>query len=442
MADDEKDNADVYQISGLSKPPETVFAPSDTSDIFAIKKENTDRLGSIIGLALSEGVFLCNAYRLDKRISRDEMGEIWQAADLQASRNVTLYLPPTEIRKAESTIEPIRQAARRVEALDHPRIVPILDNFTDPEHGLFIVRKLVNGKTLDLHWQEHIKQHKKTALFKTASLKVVKMLNDIAHALDYAHGVDIVHGDLCPKNITISLEDEVYVDNFALLPVQADIAPVTRKPYLPPEVVDGNAAVAASDTYALAVIAYELLSGQLPFSPEQNMPLPIPGVPSTVDAVIRKALSKDPDDRYDSCSDFVKALEAGFQEPPKIKPAAVVARPKPLKKKTATRVSLLAVSLLMGLFIGGAVACFVYDVRNVRTELLAMLAEEKKRTSTGTDAGANAGTNAGADTGTNAGANTRTDTGTDTGTNAGANTRTDIGTNAGADTGTNAETGE
>jgi len=286
MIDSGKDTPDIYAISGLSPPPEMILTPTEHSDIFAIKKENINRLGSIIGLTLSAGVFLCNAYRLDQRLSQDEMGEHWKAADLQASRNVLVYLPPSEIRKEESAIAAIQQAAKRIEALDHPHIVPVLENFIDPEHGFFTVRKIVNGKTLHVFWKENTKQYG-----KPAPPRVVKMLHSIAHALDYAHSVGIVHGNLCAQHIIIGSDDEVYVDNFALLPIQADKASPERIPYLPPESVEGNAATASSDIYALAVIAYELLAGRLPHSPESmETPLPIPGVSSAVDAVLHRGM--------------------------------------------------------------------------------------------------------------------------------------------------------
>jgi len=321
MSDDENNTSDIYAISDLSPQPEMTTTSSEHSDIFSVKKENTDRLGSLIGLTLSAGVFLCNAYRLDQRLTQDETGEHWKAADLQASRDVLVYLPPLVIRKTESALEPIRQAAKRIEALDHPRIVPVWENFIDPEHGFFTVRKFVNGKTLDVFRKEYVKQHGKFTL-----PHVVKMLSGIAHALDYAHGIGIVHGDLYPNNIIVASNDEVFVDNFALLPIDAETASAARIPYLPLESADESTAAVSSDVYSLAVITYELLSGRLPFSPESmDIPLPIPGVSSAVDAVIRKGLARFPADRYDSCGDFIKALETSFREP--IKPAA-----KPLPK--------------------------------------------------------------------------------------------------------------
>ena len=348
MADNEKDTSDIYAISGPSTPPDTTHIPSEHSDIFAVKKENLDRLSSTIAMTLGAGVFLCNAYRLDKQFVRNEMGEIWKASDLGASRNVIIYLPPTEIRKDESATEPIRQNAKRVEALDHPRIVPALENFTDPEHGFFTVRKFVNGHSLDVYRKEYVNRHK-----KISPGKAVKILNDLAHALDYAHGVDIIHGDLCPKNIIVALNDEIFLDNFALLPVLSEHISAERIPYLSPEVIAGQTAALPSDVYALAVIAYELLACHLPFPPGlmNDVPLPIPHVPSSVDAVIRKAMSRDPDDRYDSCGAFVKALESSFQERKPIKRIAVQPLPKPKPSKMDIIIRLLWMGAIIAMLL-------------------------------------------------------------------------------------------
>ena len=349
----QKDNPDIYPLRASSALPERVIVPSGSGDIFAIKKENSSQLGALIGISLSEGVFLCQAYRLDKLLSRDEMGETWKASDLQKSRNVVIYLPPRDTRKDETAIEPIRKNSRHVEALEHPRIVPLSENFIDPEHGFFTVRKFVNGKTLDVYRKDYVKRHG-----KLAPTRIVKILKDIAHALDYVHGVDLVHGDLYLKNVILGLDDEVYIDNFALMPVRAATASVERKPYLSPEVIAGHTATAQSDVYALAVIAYNLLSGCLPYTSDrmENAPLPIPGIPSTADAVIRKAMEKEPDDRFNSCGDFAKALEMSIQESKRFKSVAVtpssrlLTSKRPAKRKpTVFRLLQIAGGLLLGL---------------------------------------------------------------------------------------------
>jgi len=341
MMDDKKDNPEIYSLRDPSTLTEKVIIPSGNADIFAIKSPDPSKLGSVIGITLGNGVFLCDAYRLDKQLSRDEMGERWQASDLQASRNVVVYLPPLEKRTDASAMEPVRQAARHVEALVHPRIVPFLDSLTDPEHGFFSVRKFVNGQTLDVYRKEYVKRHKKFAL-----VKAIKMLSDIAHALDYAHSAGVVHGNLCPANILVGLDDEVYVANFALFPLHT-IKAVDKQSYFAPEITES----ALSDVYALAVVTYELLAGRLPFSPETDVPPPIPGVPSTIDAVLRKALARDPEDRYGSCGAFVKALEISFQESMKIK--SVAALPSPQRKNIASR-PLFWGTLLVLLFVGAA----------------------------------------------------------------------------------------
>jgi serine/threonine-protein kinase len=297
------------------------------------------------------------------------MGEIWKASDLQKSQNVAVYLPSPEIRKDESATESVKKNAKRVEALDHPHIVPTMESFIDPEHGFFTVRKWVSGSTLDVFRQGFVQRHK-----KLAPIDAVKILNNIAHALDYAHRVDIIHGGLCPKSITIGQGGNVFLDNFSLFPVPVDKASPTRKPYLPPEVLEGNVATVHSDIYALAVIDYELLSGRLPYSPESmDMLLPIPHAPSAVDTVVRKAMEKLPEDRYDSCGMFVRSLESGFQEP-KTRSVAV-SPPSKLTFKT-----IIANALLWGLaltFIGTAFYGFVHfdDVKSTLLNIAQNLGE-------------------------------------------------------------------
>ena len=352
-----QDNPNTYALRESAILPETVVTPSDSGDIFAIKKENAAQLNSLVSMVLGEGVFLCQAYRLDKLLARDEMGEIWKASDLQESRNVVVYLPPLDKRKNESAIEPIQKNAKHIEALEHLRIVPQWDNQIDPEHGFFTVRKFVNGKTLDAYRTDYVKRYG-----KLAPSKVIKMLSDMAHALDYAHSVDIVHGDLCLKNITVGLDDAVYIDNFALIPVHTADASLERKPYLASEIIEGHAATAHSDLFSLAVIAYNLLSGRLPFFPPDTIdetPLPIPNVPGAVDAVILKAMSKEPDDRYDSCSAFVRAIETGFQEANRIKSVAVAPKPKSAKTNKFSRITFLG-ALLGLLIIVGILATVLY----------------------------------------------------------------------------------
>ncbi|MCL2710964.1 MAG: protein kinase [Planctomycetaceae bacterium] len=373
VIDEIKEDSGIYALKEHADQPETVNTPTGNrdifnGDIFAVKKEHASQLGSLIGIALGAGVFLNQAYRLDKLLSRDEMGETWKATDIHGSRNVVVYLPPAALRKDETAIESIQKNATHVEALEHLRIVSFLDNSIDPEHGFFAVRKYVNGKTLDLFRTEYVKRHG-----RLAPTKIIKMLSDIAHALDYAHGVHIVHGDLCLKNIIVGLDDEVYLDNFACMPVEVATASAERKPYLAPEIVEGSAATARSDLYALAVIAYNLLSGRLPYTPEtvKDTPLPIPDVPDAVDTIVRKALAQEPHDRYVSCDAFVKALGSCFQESKKIKSVVVTpslkssSKPplkpssKSMKKRNPARVTFWA-TLLGLLCMIGIVLAVVY----------------------------------------------------------------------------------
>jgi serine/threonine-protein kinase len=155
----------------------------EPSDIFAISEESLALLAPVLAV----GSILHDNFRLDKRLTTDALGENWMATDRKANENVIIYLPPSEIRKNKSTAKTVRRAAKHVEALKHPHIVPIVGHFTDAQHGFFVVRKFLHGNALDMYWKKHVKQHKNMR-------RIITILSATAAALDYAHNVNIVKG--------------------------------------------------------------------------------------------------------------------------------------------------------------------------------------------------------------------------------------------------------
>ena len=136
--------ADSEALLKVSSEPPKVIAPSDSQDIFALNPKDASALKAATEV-LGTGIILYDTYRLDRRLSQDEQGETWMATDRKAGENVIIYLPPKEIRKDRLAVRPVRQAAKHIAVLKHPRIVPILGRFTDPDHGFFVVRKFING---------------------------------------------------------------------------------------------------------------------------------------------------------------------------------------------------------------------------------------------------------------------------------------------------------
>jgi len=289
----------------------------DDSDIFSIHAEETVRPAP----DLTTGLVLCETYCLDKRLFSNEQGETWIVHEIQTNTNFIAYFPPQTIRRERTAATPARRAARYMAALRHPRIVPITARLTDPIQGFFVVRQFINGNTLDLYWQKYLKERGKPEPKKAAGI-----LSTLAHALDYAHRVSIVsndkirstgvfHGGLCPKDIIVRSDGEVYLDNTVFIASLAGES-TERKPYLAPEILSGKPATAASDIYSLGVIAYEMLSGRLPPFPEEEtrsgMLPPIPDVPGIANIVLRRALASFPHSRYETCGSFVRELALCF----------------------------------------------------------------------------------------------------------------------------------
>jgi serine/threonine protein kinase len=201
--------------------------------------------------------------------------------------------------------------------LEHPHILPIYD-FGQVDELLFIVMPLLLGGTLREKAREGI-----------PPLVTMEWLKALASALDFAHGEGVVHRDVKPANVLFDRAGRLYLGDFGLarearsenLTVAGTVlgTPV----YMSPEQVRGDPAGPKSDQYALGVLAYYLLAGKPPF--EANSVFVVmertlreePRLPSTLnpllhrsaDYVLLKVLEKRPGDRFETCGDFVAALE-------------------------------------------------------------------------------------------------------------------------------------
>jgi serine/threonine-protein kinase len=263
-------------------------------------------------------------YRLENQVGRGGMGVAWKAWDETAERSVVLKFVRLKKQHAVETMASVRESFQKVHALQHQNICPLYGLFDDPKHGLFLVMKFVEGLTLNEFRQEHIGQHGQASLENT-----VQLLMPIADALDYAHRQKVIHRDIKPQNVIVSPKDGVQIIDFGLADniheshadnENAGIKRITgTRFYMAPEQWEGKKQDAQTDQYALAVTAYELLAGHVPFSgtDTENLkhavlhagPAKIPGLPKHVNAALRKGLAKNGKDRFPSCVDFVTALE-------------------------------------------------------------------------------------------------------------------------------------
>jgi len=211
--------------------------------------------------------------------------------------------------------------ARTVAALKHPGIVAVYDIEDEPDGTLYLIMELIEGESLE----KAIRKGGRWSIARTA-----KLIWQVADALGHVHDKGVVHRDLKPANILIDKDGTPKLTDFgiALLPhsgVKTETGTVLGTPqYLAPEVIRGEKATAAADQYALATIAYRILSGSVPFTGDtpatilyhqlQTLAAPLrpirDDIPQSLDDVILRALQKDPSARYPTVREFGEAFFA------------------------------------------------------------------------------------------------------------------------------------
>jgi serine/threonine-protein kinase len=271
-------------------------------------------------------------YKILSEVGRGAMGVVYRAQDPAIGRIVAIKMirlgdlaDPSEHAKLR---ERLMREAQSAGILSHPGIVTIYD--VGEQDGLaYISMEYVDGPTLE-----------RMAVHDPPDAKLVlEILAQTAAALDYAHKRGIVHRDIKPANIMIHERAVAKVTDFGVARIQSHQmtqagSMVGTPNYMSPEQIQGRPVDGRSDQFSLAVIAYELLTGEKPFSADsipslafkivQEEPPQVhrlnPTLEWPVDTVLRRALSKNPADRYPTCSDFVFAIENALRPNKKWKP--------------------------------------------------------------------------------------------------------------------------
>lgn len=265
---------------------------------------------------------LAGRYRLERRLGKGGMGEIYEAQDTQLERRVAVKLLAEAGAEQDAVAEMLREA-RLAARLDHPHAVRVLDYGENPADGRpYIVQELLEGQDL----RSLLKDRSKLSLRESFSILVPVMA-----ALSAAHRKGIVHRDVKPENIFLAqssnaelipkLIDFGIARDAGLNPTQRSVRLGTPR-YMSPEQITGSAIDARTDIWAMGVVLCETLSGQIPF-PARNehalmlkitsaepplLPSLPPGTPPTLGECILRSLAKRPDDRIQSMDEFLETL--------------------------------------------------------------------------------------------------------------------------------------
>ncbi len=302
--------------------------------------ENLSEAGTLPGFAAEDGGRV-DRYVLQRKLGAGGFGAVYLAEDTEAGIQVALKTLPGQIANSPDELERMRGNFALVQKLAHPNIatlkylhkVEVVDAAASQALQVLagdylLVMEYAPGSTLSA-WR---------ALFPGRKVPVEQALQicrEIAAALDYAHAEKIVHRDIKPANVMVNGSGEdlrIKVLDFGLAAeIRSSLSRVSKetgdtsgtRPYMSPEQWSGRRQGAAADQYSLAVLFYELVSGAVPFASafETNDPVvmlnagtnlipeTLPELSKHQNAVLLRALAKDPSERFASCRDFIAALE-------------------------------------------------------------------------------------------------------------------------------------
>jgi eukaryotic-like serine/threonine-protein kinase len=266
-------------------------------------------------------------YRVLERLGSGGMADVYCAEDSQLQRRVALKVLHPRFAEDRQFVERFRREASSAAGLQHPNIVGIFDR-GEWDGTYYIAMEYVEGRTL-----KDIIREKGAAPPEAA----VDITLQILRAARYAHRRGIVHRDIKPHNVLIDQDGRVRVTDFGI--ARAGTSDMTETgsimgtaQYISPEQAQGKPVDARSDLYSIGVAAYELLTGRVPFDAESPVtvalmqvnepPMPPmelkPDIPPALDAIVMRALEKDPARRFADADEFIAALESARAAPQEV----------------------------------------------------------------------------------------------------------------------------
>ena len=329
------------------------------------------------------------------------MAEVHRGADLRLGRDVAIKMLRTDLARDETFLTRFRREAQNAASLNHPSIVAVYDTGEDTGNGTpvpYIVMEYVGGRTL---------KEVLLAEGQLAPRRTCEIVADVCAALDFSHRHQIIHRDVKPGNVMLSQNGQVKVMDFGIARAMASgqatmtqtSAVIGTAQYLSPEQARGETVDARSDVYATGCLMYELLCGDPPFTGDnpvsvayqhvREAPRPPsqvnPDVPPAVDAIVLRALAKNPENRYQTAGEMREDLERAIAGRPVMAPAVmsedertqmldasepgeptrtVPAAVEDPEKKSKTGRNIAIVALLLVLFAGLGYGTYYWTVGN------------------------------------------------------------------------------
>jgi len=271
---------------------------------------------------ITEGSVIDGRYRLLRRIGSGGMADVWLAEDSHLQRRVALKILHQRFAQDREFVERFRREAEAAAGLQHPNVVAVFDR-GDVDGTYYIAMQLLEGRSLKAVIDQGLTPE-----------QAVGLVRQVLAAAGFAHRHGVVHRDLKPQNAIVDAEGKVTVTDFGI--ARAGASEITQAGsvmgtphYLSPEQAQGQEVTAVSDLYSVGVILYEALTGRVPFEADSAVAIAMkqvshmpqrpssinPSVSPALDAVVMRALEKDPGQRFQSAEAFIAALDAALADP-------------------------------------------------------------------------------------------------------------------------------
>jgi serine/threonine protein kinase len=261
-------------------------------------------------------------YQVLARIGGGGMADVWLAEDAHLQRRIALKVLHRRFAQDREFVMRFQREAESAAGLQHPNIVSVFDR-GEFEGTYYIAMQYIDGPTL------------KQLIDSGITLEqAVAVIRQVLQAAGYAHRQGIVHRDLKPQNVIVDAEGKAVVTDFGI--ARAGVSEITQTGsvmgtphYLSPEQAQGFEVTAVSDLYSVGVMLYEALTGRVPFEGESAVAVAMkqvsqmpqrpssvqPRVSPALDAVVMRALEKDPGQRFQSADAFIAALDQAMRDP-------------------------------------------------------------------------------------------------------------------------------
>jgi serine/threonine-protein kinase len=274
-----------------------------------------------------KGTVVDERYKLDRKIGSGGMADVWLADDTELDRRVAIKILHDRFAQDGEFVERFRREAQSAAGLQHPNVVSIFDR-GEWKDTYFIAMEYVDGPQL-----------KELVKGGMGIQDAIDFTRQILNAARFAHRKGIVHRDLKPQNVLIDEDGRARVADFGIARGESSDITATGSvmgtaQYLSPEQAQGKDTTPASDIYSIGVILYEALTGQVPFEGDSAVAVALKQVsetprrpsalnnqvPPALDAVVMRALAKDPGARFKDADAFLKALDAAERAPQQPRP--------------------------------------------------------------------------------------------------------------------------